>query len=64
MEAKHLKESSLLSAKEKERGGKTQVSHQVFNGFLVLVYFSKRLVVPLDFVDVLSQILQRARGGN
>lgn len=56
IEAKHLDEQ-LVIWKEKKQN-KKQVSHQVFNGFLVLVYFSERLVVPLDFIDVLSQILQ------
>lgn len=36
---------------------KKQVAYQVFNGSLILIYFSQRLIVSLDFVDVLSQVL-------
>lgn len=60
IEAKHLEEQLVIWEEKKKprQQPKKQVSHQVFNGFLVLVYFSQRLVVPLDFIDVLSQILQ------
>lgn len=32
-------------------------AYQVFDGFLILIYFSQRLIVSLDFVNVLSQVL-------
>lgn len=32
-------------------------SYQVFDGFLVLIYFSQCLIVPLDFINVLCQVL-------
>lgn len=37
--------------------GAKRATHQVFYRFLVLVYFSQRLVVSLHFVNILSQVL-------
>lgn len=61
-----LTESLILQEKWKEwnqsegaefNEGEKRAAHQVFYRFLVLVYFSQRLVVSLHFVDVLSQVL-------